>query len=199
MKSYPSYELLAVDLDLHFFDKLSILRQIGNLLIDGSWFVVTDDGQCHLFDEKGNLDDINKLHALHEDYINKSIKKIIIPDSVTSIENYAFYDCYALTSVVIPGSVTNIAESMFLGCNKLTSVTIPDSVKSIGYYAFEFCSSLTNVTIGNSVTIIGLQVFYGCKKLKKLFFKGKTLKQVKAMKNYPWGIIDESIIKAEFE
>ena len=87
---------------------------------------------------------------------------LVIPDSVTSIGERAFYDCSGLTSVTIPDSVTYIGESAFSGCSGLTSVTIPDSVTSIGEWAFSGCSGLTSVTIPNSVTSIGSSAFSGC-------------------------------------
>lgn len=62
-----------------------------------------------------------------------------VPDSVTSIENCAFYGCAGLTSVDIPDSVTYIASLVFFDCKSLTSVTIPDSVISIGPGVFDFC------------------------------------------------------------
>ena len=68
-----------------------------------------------------------------------------IPNGVTSIGNYAFYDCSSLTSVTIPDGVTSIGECAFIECSSLTSVTIPDSVTSIGAAAFCNCSSLTEV------------------------------------------------------
>ncbi len=58
----------------------------------------------------------------------------------------------SITSVVINDGVTSISNYAFYNCSSLTSVTIPDSVTSIGDYAFRWCSSLTSVTIGNSVT-----------------------------------------------
>ena len=85
-----------------------------------------------------------------------------IPDFVTSIGAYAFYDCDRLTSVTIPDSVTSIGNDAFGYCKSLTSITIPDSVTSIGYGAFYCCISLTSVTIGNSVTSIGGHAFYYC-------------------------------------
>ena len=86
----------------------------------------------------------------------------IIPNSVTSIEDYAFWDCKSLTSITIPNSVINIGKYAFSGCIGLTSITIPNSVTSIEDLAFDGCKGLTSVTIGNSVTSIGHRAFYCC-------------------------------------
>ena len=82
-----------------------------------------------------------------------------IPNSVTSIGDYAFEYCSGLTSVTIGNSVTSIGSGAFLGCSGLTSIEIPNSVTSIGSSAFSDCSSLTSVTIPNSVTSIGDNAF----------------------------------------
>ena len=66
----------------------------------------------------------------------KTETSFTIPDSVTSIGNYAFRDCSSLTSVVIGDSVTSIGNYAFYECYRLTSVEIPDSVTSIGSFAF---------------------------------------------------------------
>ncbi len=90
---------------------------------------------------------------------------ITIPNSVTSIGDYAFTDCTGLTSVTIPNSVTSIGNGAFYRCSGLTSMTIPNNVTSIGGYTFCNCSSLTSVTIPNSVTSIGTQAFWRCSSL----------------------------------
>ena len=64
---------------------------------------------------------------------------------VTSIGNYAFYNCKSITNITIPDSVTSIGEWTFGYCESLTSITIPDSVTSIGEGAFEYCSNLKNI------------------------------------------------------
>ena len=97
-----------------------------------------------------------------------SLTSINIPNSVTSIGRLAFSGCSSLTSINIPNSVTYIGEMAFSGCSRLTSITIPDSMTSIEAYAFYNCSSLTSITIPNSVTSIGEMAFSGCSRLTSI-------------------------------
>ena len=98
----------------------------------------------------------------------KSQTSYTIPNSVTSIGNYAFEYCTGLTSITIPNSVTSIGNYAFYKCTGLTSITIPNSVTSIGEMAFEYCTGLTSITLGNSVTSIGRYAFYGCSGLTSI-------------------------------
>ena len=88
---------------------------------------------------------------------------ITLPNSVTSIGEWAFNDCSALTSITIPVGVTGISDYTFSDCAALTSVTIPDGVTSIGNLAFSDCAELTSVTIPDSVISIGSNAFAGCR------------------------------------
>ena len=131
--------------------------------------------------------------SLTEDYRNliKQMITIEIPDTVTEIGSYAFYEfnnvenivmskkitkigeyafcgCSSLTSITIPNSVTSIGRSAFASCYSLTSITLPDSVTSIGNEAFKYCDSLTSITIPEGVTSIGNGVFYGCRSLTSI-------------------------------
>ena len=101
-------------------------------------------------------------HSLSE------IKKVIIKKGITSIGNWAFYDCSSLNSIEIPNSVTSIGESAFNGCSSLNSIEIPNSVTSIGEGAFGRCSSLNSIEIPNSVTSIGEHAFRGCSSLNSI-------------------------------
>ena len=88
-----------------------------------------------------------------------------IPNSVTSIGEWAFEYCESLTDITIPNSVTNIGDFAFEYCESLTDITIPNSVTSIDYAAFCHCTSLKSVTIPDSVTSIGNAAFSGCTSL----------------------------------
>ena len=105
----------------------------------------------------------NPMYCSHHFYINdQEIKDLVIPNSVDSIHDYAFYYCYSLTSVTLGESVTSIGEEAFAGCYFLTSVTIPNSVTSIGSSAFKNCSSLTSITCEVATPpTVGSETFYG--------------------------------------
>lgn len=90
---------------------------------------------------------------------------IVIPNSVTSIGDFAFYNCNSPTSIKIPNSVTSIGVSAFYGCTSLTNIEIPNSVRSIGGLAFRNCTSLTSITIPDGVTSINYCVFTNCTNL----------------------------------
>ena len=89
----------------------------------------------------------------------------IIPNSVTSIGDRAFFYCSNLTSMIIPNSVTSIGLEAFKGCKNVTSITFSESVTSIGEYSFGHCSGLTSITIPNSVVCIERCAFWYCESL----------------------------------
>jgi len=93
----------------------------------------------------------------------------IIPSSVTSIGDWAFYSCTGLTSITIPPSVTSIGSCAFSTCKGLMSITIPASVTSIDNSAFALCTGLTSITIPASVTSIGSYSFDGCTGLTSIY------------------------------
>jgi BspA type Leucine rich repeat region (6 copies) len=89
---------------------------------------------------------------------------------VTSIGDYAFFDCTSLTSVTIGTNVTSIGDSAFFWCTSLTNITIPNSVITIGdtndaWGVFRCCFSLASVTIGSSVASLGDWAFRYCSSL----------------------------------
>ena len=103
-----------------------------------------------------------------------SLTSITIPDSITSIDSYAFYDGIPLTEISVNSENANYTSENGVLFNKDktkivrypagkkdSSYSIPDSVTSIGDCAFSGCTSLTSITIPDSVTSIGNHAFFG--------------------------------------
>ena len=93
---------------------------------------------------------------------NTSLKRVVIPDSVTEIGTSAFEGRTGLTSIDIPNSVKKIGWSAFRECTGLKSIVIGNSVTEIGYNAFQRCTGLKSITIPGSVTEIEGSAFMGC-------------------------------------
>jgi hypothetical protein len=96
-------------------------------------------------------------------YTGNTLVSVTIGESVTSIGEYAFYNCSYLTSItfVAGNQLTSIGYGAFWR-SALTSITIPEGVTAIPGYAFYQCTGLTSVTIPASVTSIGTRAFEDC-------------------------------------
>ena len=104
------------------------------------------------------------------------LTSITIPNSVTSIGDYAFEECRGLTSITIPGSVASIGGGAFQSCWGLTSITVDGENKV--YHSAGNCLikkdtntlilGCKNSTIPGSVTSIGISAFAGCKGLTSI-------------------------------
>lgn len=105
------------------------------------------------------------------EFTNVYVRSVVIPKSVTRIEERAFVRYTKLESVNIPNSVTRIGYSAFAGCAKLENIVIPNSVTHIGSKAFEGCVALRSLVIPASVTSIGAGVFSNCKYLETITFE----------------------------
>ena len=128
----------------------------------------------------------NPLYYAHDLYIDdEKLTELVIPDGVTSIKGYIFYNCTSLTSVTIPDSVTNIGSSAFSGCTAIQKAEMPSHViddipksslntvvitsgDSIGKNAFSNCASLTSVSLPDSIKSVGDGAFKGCSSLQSL-------------------------------
>ncbi len=108
-----------------------------------------------------------------------------IPDSVTTVADWAFANCAALKSVSIPDSVTEIGEGAFYQCTGLKSIVIPDSVVKIDDIAFRRCTNLETVIVPDSVTEFGWGVFNGCSKIHVICNKNSAAAAYCERKNIP--------------
>ena len=132
--------------------------------LNGIW--VSADNPAYSSDSYGVLFDINKTTLIQVPCTIAGTYHI--PDGVTTIGDYAFYNCQNLTKTTLPDSVISLGDWAFDHCQNLAEVTIPEGVISIGYSAFGSCYSLTDIPIPKSVRSIGSGAFNQCITLKEI-------------------------------
>jgi len=116
--------------------------------VDYPEFDLENGALLHYHGNGGSVVIPNSVKSIYDlaFYRQFNIQKVTIPSGVTEIGDYAFLGCAGLTLITIPNTVTSIGDYSFATCSGLTSVNISGSVNSIGDYAFEFCNGLTSVT-----------------------------------------------------
>ena len=108
------------------------------------------------------------------DSCRNAIKTVVIGDSVTSIGDFAFYQCSNLKLITISDSVASIGIWAFAFCDSLTSIVVPDGVASIGTYIFYVCSNLVSVKLSDNIARIEDNAFYQCENLTSVNIPNKV-------------------------
>lgn len=102
-----------------------------------------------------------------------SLKQIAIPDSVTVIEQEAFYYCYKLEKLTLSKNLKTIGDSAFFSLDSLKELIIPDSVTSIGIRTFANLL-IKEVSIPASVNTLGSSAFAGSPNLSTVVYYGTS-------------------------
>lgn len=89
-------------------------------------------------------------------------------------------------NIVIPDTVTEIDNIAFIDCSSLKNFKWPKSLKRVGYMAFSYCSSLKKLALPNSITYVYANSFTNCSRLKSIIIgenTGTVLKTTIVFKN----------------
>ena len=134
--------------------------------------VETASGQCgpNAFWELDNRGVLTiQGTGIIEDYDNSSytfwegyegwIKKIVIEEGITSISDYAFYNCSALEEVSLPETLEYIGDYAFAFCDRLKGLVVPASVTEVGECAFWVCVNLEQIKFKGSAPLFEDYVF----------------------------------------
>ena len=132
---------------------------------------------------------------------NKVIKKITLPGTITTIDSYAFNECFALEEIVFTSlptihdigvkafsgcvllqefnadlsNLNTLGQEAFNGCEKLKEIDLSSSnLEQISNATFSRCLSLENITLGENITKIGEAAFFGCKNFTSISIPNKV-------------------------
>lgn len=126
---------------------------------------------------------------------NKKLITVLLPNTLTSIGQSAFYSCSNLTEIHLPASLTSIGDSAFRCCDNLTEINFPDNLTSVGIYAFWNCYSLTKVACHALVPpeLNGGYSFSG-QYIENLYVPAES---IQAYKDSPWARSFKNILPIE--
>ncbi len=130
----------------------------------------------------------NPLYNARNLYLNDElVTDLVIPETVTEIKDYSFYNCSGLASATFGNSVTNIGKFAFCSCTELSTITLGNNVTYIENSAFKNCTSLTSVIIPNSVTHIENYAFDNCTSLASVSISDSIINIGRdAFRDTPW-------------
>lgn len=167
-------------------EQVEYLRQLNYLTVSGT--LNSDDIYTIQNRLTGlltiDMSDVEMAALPNDMFRNRyALQQVVLPNSLISIGQYAFYGCYNLQDMVLPATLKYIYTYAFCNCDNFEHVVIPEGVTTVGSNAFEGCDALqtvkwpsTTTTILNSmfyhsglesieipegVTTIGWNVFYG--------------------------------------
>jgi hypothetical protein len=97
------------------------------------------------------------------------LEKVVLPDSVTTIQDEAFIHCLALREINLPNSLTSLGGNAFFNCRSLQQITLPDQLTRIRAYTFMQCVEMTSVSIPASLREIDGGAFQSCEALTDVY------------------------------
>lgn len=156
---FPRKEFLNIQVKENF--------GLGSLKDNLNYFLNIEKGIVNVTGEGQMLGYENPLYFPWTEY-SKYITIVDIGDGVTSIGLNAFKNFKNLTDLILPSSLTKIENFAFNGCSSLATINFPNSLNSIGDGAFSFCSSLTTVEIKRDLQNIGDGAFANCIGLEEI-------------------------------
>jgi hypothetical protein len=170
------YEAFEGCVNLKHIEIPASVQYISTYAFDGSNLssVTVEEGNLNYKSVDGILYDRELTQII---YVPPQIEgEVTIPEGITEIEAFAFYNCSGLTKITLPSTVTTIGSAAFFNCSGLTEMNLHEGLTTINDNAFANCG-LTQLTIPSSVTWIGSYAFSNNKSLTSVAFAaGETWK-----------------------
>ena len=106
--------------------------------------------------------------ASTDDSTKNHIEKVKIPNGVTEIGVYAFYNCGEIINIELPQTLEKIGNMAFESCRGLKSISLPESLKEIGGRAFANCNGIEKLSLSKSIQIVRSYAFSNCDSLESV-------------------------------
>lgn len=121
-----------------------------------------------------DLSDLDWTDIPVEQFRDKTeLRRVVLPNNVATIGNYAFYNCQKLQEMEFPASLRSIGNGAFYQTYSIGAVVLPEGLVSLGNECFEY-SRLTSVALPSTLKTIPYQSFYDCEYLREISFNGQT-------------------------
>lgn len=124
------------------------------------------DERNPIFDSRN---DCNAIIRTSDDRLVYGCRTTVIPQSVRSIDEYAFCGCEGLGQLVLPANIESVGDGAFYDCSGLTSVELSSGMQSVSSLAFSECHDLQSVIIPQSIKTIGEGAFLHCENLSEVY------------------------------
>lgn len=125
---------------------------------------------------EGDLGTYGGYQIFKENWLPKfsipDIDSVILPSSITHIDECALNFCTKIRYIEIPSNVTYIGRDALNNCHSLREITIPQAVKTMAWGCLNHCTALEKVTILADLDSIDYGVFYDCTNLKEVTIAG---------------------------
>ena len=135
-------------------------------------WVLTGDGKLTI-SGKGAMQNYTYTDAPWYGW-RKQITSVAVENGVTSVGDYAFYDCMNMGRVTLASSVVSVGKYAFAKCASLKSAALPSRLTAIGEYAFSECVSLESMDMPSGVKTVSDGLFFGCSGLNRVMLSLET-------------------------
>ena len=132
---------------------------------DGVNYTYTTEDRKVALSGTGPMYNFNSLN--HAPWYSRSVYRVVMTGTITSVGDYAFSGQYDLTELTFCSYIDSIGEGAFASCFGLTSVTLPDRLTKIKAEAFYANTKLTSITIPAKVSSIASSAFKECQSITK--------------------------------
>lgn len=160
---------------------------VSQTVESGDWkYAILKNGKTAILEYLGNEKNID-LRTLNIGEITtiggyafygKNLESIILPESLTQIQRYAFAENTALAGITIPANVKYIAKYAFHNTGIMNLTFTGSNVSVIEQYAFAYTRKLTSVTLPAGIVKLGTYVFYRSGIESVVFAAGTTLTEI---------------------